>query len=170
MKPKVITYIWFDSGAEEAVKFYKNVFGDNLVVGNAAPYLVDTPSNKPIGSVMTVEFELFGQKFALLNGGPFFKPSEAISFMIECRDQKEVDAYWDALSSDPNAEACGWLKDKYGISWQIVPKGLDEMLASGDRLAAARVMKAILGMKKIVLADLEKAFRGYDADSLRKAG
>lgn len=169
MKKKIVTYIWFDSGAEEAVKFYKEVFGDNMKVGTTTPYLTDTPSNKPIGSVMIAEFELFGQKFALLNGGPFFKPSEAISFLIECEDQREIDNYWTALSSDPSAEVCGWLKDKFGISWQIAPKALEAMLSSKDTAAAARVMQAIMGMKKIIIADLEKAYKGDGAQKLRKA-
>jgi predicted 3-demethylubiquinone-9 3-methyltransferase (glyoxalase superfamily) len=168
MKQKIVTYIWFDSGAEEAVKFYKEVFGDDLKVGGTTPYLIDTPSNKPIGSVMIAEFELFGQKFALLNGGPYFKPTGAISFLIECEDQKEIDRYWNALSSDPNAEVCGWLKDKFGISWQIVPKEMDRMLSSKEREAAARVMQAVLGMKKIILADLESAYKGV-TEKLRKA-
>jgi predicted 3-demethylubiquinone-9 3-methyltransferase (glyoxalase superfamily) len=168
MKHKLVTYIWFDSGAEEAVKFYKKVFGDNLKEGATTPYLTETPSNKPIGSVLTVEFELFGQRFGLLNGGPYFKPNEAVSFMIECEDQKEIDKYWSALSADPGAEMCGWLKDKYGVSWQVAPKALDAMIASKDTEAAARAMKALLGMKKIILADLEKAFKG-DGHRLPKA-
>lgn len=157
---KIITYIWFDKDAEEAVKFYKGVFGKNLKVGETTKYLTETPSKKPIGSVLTVEFELFGQRFGLLNGGPFFKPNEAISFLIECKNQKELDKYWKALTADPKSEVCGWLKDKYGVSWQLAPKGLNKMLNSKDKKAATRVMEEILKMKKIVIADLEKAYQG----------
>jgi len=169
MNRRIVTFIWFDSGAEDAVKYYKEVFGDDLKIGATTPYLTETPSNKPVGSVLTVEFELFGQRFALLNGGPIFKPTEGVSFMIECKDQKEIDRYWNALSHEPDAEACGWLKDKFGVSWQVTPKAMNKMFASRDRDAAVRVMKALLGMKKIIIADLETAFRGTDDQLLRKA-
>lgn len=157
---KLITYIWMDNEADEAVNFYKKVFGKNLKVGATSKFLTETPSNKPIGSTLTAEFELFGQRFGLLNGGPFFKPNEAVSFLIECRDQKEIDYYWKVLSHVPKAEVCGWLKDKYGVSWQVVPKVLDEMIKSKDKKAGKRTMEAMLKMKKIIIKDLEKAYEG----------
>lgn len=157
---KLVTYIWMDDQAEEAVRFYKEVFGENLKAGQTTPYLTETPSNKPMGSVLTAEFELFGQRFALLNGGPQFKPDEAISFLIECEDQKEIDRYWEALSAVPEAEVCGWLKDRFGVSWQIVPKAFVSMVTSKDNAAARRVMEAVLKMKKIILKDLEEAYAG----------
>jgi predicted 3-demethylubiquinone-9 3-methyltransferase (glyoxalase superfamily) len=160
MTKKLVTHLWFDDKAEEAVKFYKKVFGPELKIGITTKYLTKTPSKKPIGSVMTAEFELFGQRFVILNGGPFFKLSEAVSFLIECKDQKEIDKYWKALSFDPKSEVCGWLKDKYGVSWQIVPKSFDKMMAGKDKKAATRVMEAVMKMKKIVIEDLEKAYKG----------
>ncbi|OGK24772.1 hypothetical protein A2954_00895 [Candidatus Roizmanbacteria bacterium RIFCSPLOWO2_01_FULL_37_12] len=157
---KLVIYIWMDNETEEAVKFYKKVFGSNLIVGATTKYLTETPSNKPIGSVMMVEFELFGQRFALLNGGSFFKPSEATSFLIECKDQNEIDKYWKALSADPKAEVCGWLKDKFGISWQIIPKQLGLFLTDKNKEKAKRVMNAMLKMKKIDIVGLRRAYEG----------
>lgn len=119
-------------------------------------------SGRPAGSVLTVEFELDGQKFMALNGGPIFKFTEAVSFVIDCETQEEVDHYWGKLSEggDPKAQQCGWLKDKYGLSWQVVPTVLGKMLSDKDTAKAQRTMKAMLEMKKLVIADLEKAFNG----------
>jgi predicted 3-demethylubiquinone-9 3-methyltransferase (glyoxalase superfamily) len=160
MKQKLITYLWLDNEAEDMVKFYKRVFKDNFKAGNKTYYTTDTPSDKPLGSVMTYEFELFGQIFVALNGGPEFKFNEAISFQIDCVDQKEVDYYWGALSAVPESEICGWLKDKFGISWQIVPKTFSKLIKSDNKEASRRVMEAMLKMKKIIIKDLEKAYAG----------
>ena len=148
--------IWFDDQAEPAAKFYESVFKDARIL-ETTPYLTETPSDKPLGSVLTVTIELNGLKFELLNGGPFFKVNEAVSFVIECKDQEEVDYYWEKLSSDPASEQCGWLKDKFGISWQVLPKRLYELMHDADREKATRAMQAMLEMKKIDVAKLEQA-------------
>lgn len=157
---KLITYLWFDNEAEEAVDFYKKVFKDNLKIINKIPYVTDTPSNKSVGSLMIVQFELFGCSFGALNGGPDFKFNEAVSFQITCEDQKEMDYYYDQLSAVPEAEICGWLKDKYGLSWQVSPQRLEEIMSSEDKSGAKRAMDALLKMKRLNLELLEKAFKG----------
>ena|SRR5437879_3744550 len=146
---KIVPCLWFDSNGEEAVNFYTKIFKNSKIL-NTARYLVETPSNKPKGSVMTIDFELDGQKFMALNGGPFFKFNEAISLMIYCSDQKEANYFYDKLSAVPKAEICGWLKDKFGVSWQLVPTDMDKM-ASGKN--AEKVMAAVLKMKRL---DVEK--------------
>ena len=160
MTQKLTTCLWLDNQAEEMVEFYKSVFKENFREGDKTFYTTETPSNKPIGSVLTYEFEIFGERFMVLNGGADFKFNEAISFVINCEDQKEVDYYWEALSAVPESEVCGWLKDKFGVSWQVTPKRLDEMIKSPDKEAAKRVMDAMLKMKKIDIAELEKAYKG----------
>jgi len=160
MTQKLTTCLWLDNQAEEMVEFYKSVFKENFREGDKTFYTTETPSNKPIGSVLTYEFEIFGERFMVLNGGADFKFNEAISFVINCEDQKEVDYYWEALSAVPESEVCGWLKDKFGVSWQVTPKRLDEMIKSPDKEAAKRAMDAMLKMKKIDIAELEKAYKG----------
>ena len=157
---KIAPCLWFDDQAEEAVKFYTVIFRNSKIV-NIARYgeAGREIHRKPAGSVMTVVFELDGQPFTALNGGPVFKFNEAISFQINCETQEEVDYYWEKLSEggDEKAQQCGWLKDKYGVSWQVVPKVLPEMLSNPDSEKSQRAMKAMLQMKKIDIAELERA-------------
>jgi predicted 3-demethylubiquinone-9 3-methyltransferase (glyoxalase superfamily) len=146
--------LWFDTEAEEAARFYTSVFPGSKVVttsryGEAGP--------REAGLVMTVEFELNGQSFTALNGGPDFTFNEAISFQVSCQDQAEVDRYWTALSEGGEEGPCGWLKDRFGVSWQIVPTALPRLLADPDRERSQRVMKAMLGMGKIEVDELERA-------------
>lgn len=150
--------MWFDNQAEEAVNFYASIF-KNSKVGKVTRYDAAGAqvSGMPEGSAMTVEFQLEGQDFIALNGGPIFKFTEAISFSVDCQTQEEVDHYWNALSAVPESEQCGWLKDKYGLSWQIVPRQLNELLSNPDPAKAQRVMKAMLQMKKIDIEGLKKA-------------
>jgi predicted 3-demethylubiquinone-9 3-methyltransferase (glyoxalase superfamily) len=161
--PKITPCLWFDTGAEAAARFYCSVFKDSRL-GNISRYVNEGQDvhGKEAGSVMTVEFEIAGQKFVGLNGGPQFKFTEAISFQVHCDDQDEVDYFWERLTEGGKEVACGWLKDKYGLSWQIVPKALFEML-SGDRASAQRVTKAFLQMKKFDIAALRRAFEGEAA-------
>ena len=153
--------LWFDSNAEEAVKFYTSVF-KNSKIGNVARYGKEGQEihRKKPGSVMTLEFELDGQKFLALNGGPIFKFTEAISFTVPCETQKEVDYYWEKLSEggDKRSQQCGWLKDKFGLSWQVVPTILPKMMIDKDTQKSDRVMKAMLQMKKPEIETLNKAY------------
>lgn len=148
MKTGMIIELWMDNEAEEAARFYVSIFKDSSL-GDITPYTTDTPSHKPIGSILTVDFTLNGQRFQALNGGPDFKFSEAVSFIVECEDQEEIDYYWEKLSYQKEAEACGWCKDKYGVSWQIVPKDLESMLHHAEPEKSKRAMDALLKMKKI---------------------
>ena len=155
---KITPNLWFDSQAEEAAKFYTSVFKNSKII-NTSRYGdegQEVTGQKP-GTVMTVEFELDGQRFVALNGGPLFTFSEAISFIVDCETQEEVDMYWEKLSAVPEAEQCGWIKDKFGVSWQIIPRQLNELLGDPDPEKAGRVMNAMLKMKKIDIAELEKA-------------
>lgn len=158
---KITPFLWFDTQAEEAAKFYVSVFKDSKL-GRISHYpkSTESASGKPAGSVMLVEFELFGQKFVAINGGPDFKLSEAVSFVINCDSQEEVDYYWEKLGEggDPKAQVCGWLKDKFGLSWQITPTALTEMINDEDKGKVDRVMAAMLKMKKIDLGVLQKAY------------
>ncbi len=156
---KITPFLWFDNQAEEAAKFYTSIFR-NAKIHNISRYdeAGAKASGRPAGSVMVVAFTLDGQEFTALNGGPIFKFTEAISFVVNCETQEEVDHYWNNLSSDPKSEQCGWLKDKYGLSWQIVPKQLGEMLSDSDSKKAGRVMQAMLQMKKIDIAVLKQAY------------
>jgi predicted 3-demethylubiquinone-9 3-methyltransferase (glyoxalase superfamily) len=164
MTPQRITpCLWFDNQAEEAANFYTGIFKNSKIThisryGKAGQ---EVHGQKP-GSVMVVAFELDGHGFTALNGGPVFKFNEAISFQVQCDSQEEIDDYWRKLSEggDPKAQQCGWLKDKYGASWQIVPRVMGELMASGDATKSDRVMTAMLKMKKIDLAALKKAFAG----------
>ena len=155
--------LWFDSQAEEAARFYTSVF-KNSKIGTISRYGVEGHEvhGRPAGSVMTVEFELNGQSFTALNGGPHFKFNEAVSFQIMCRTQEEVDHHWNKLSQggDPKAQQCGWLKDKYGLSWQVVPSVMAELMSDADREKAGRVMEAMLKMKKLDIAELKRAAEG----------
>lgn len=149
MKP-ITPCLWFDSEAEEAAKFYISVF-PNSKITETVPYLSETPSNKPIGSTMLVNLEINGQPFTLLNGGTYFKITEAISFQVFCKDQAEIDSYWEKLSAVPESEQCGWLKDKFGVSWQIVPENIGELVES------EAAMKVFLEMHKIDVKALKEA-------------
>jgi predicted 3-demethylubiquinone-9 3-methyltransferase (glyoxalase superfamily) len=153
--------LWFDTEAEEAAKFYCSVF-KNSRMGRVSRYVDEGQEihGKEAGSVMAVEFEIAGQKFAALNGGPHFKFTEAISFQVHCDDQQEVDYFWKKLSAGGTEGPCGWLKDKYGLSWQIVPKVLYEMLLDQDHTKSQRVTKAFLQMKKFDIAELKRAYAG----------
>ena len=155
--------LWFDSEAEEAARFYTGIFKDSkLGTVTFHPEAGQEITGKPPGSVLTVEFELNGQSFIALNGGPVFKFTEAVSFEIPCEDQAELDYYWDRLSAggDPEAQQCGWLKDRYGLSWQVVPKAGERMHSDPDQEKRERVAAAMFQMKKLDIAALERAFEG----------
>ena len=156
---KITPCLWFDSNAEEAVKFYTSVF-KNSKVGKISRYGKEGYEihGKPEGTVLTVEFELNGQTFTALNGGPVFKFNEAISFEVHCKSQNEVDYYWEELSKGGQKGQCGWLKDQYGVSWQIVPAVLGKMLQDKRTEKSERVMKALLQMGKIDIERLREAF------------
>ncbi|WP_435880394.1 VOC family protein [Streptomyces nondiastaticus] len=154
---KIKPFLWFDGRAEEAASHYVSVFDDSRVVavqryGEAGP-------GAP-GSVMTVEFELAGQRFVALNGGPQFSFTEAVSFSVDCADQEEVDRFWARLGEGGEEGPCGWLKDRFGLSWQVTPRRLIELLNDPDQAAAERVMRAMMGMRKIDIQGLEDAYQG----------
>jgi predicted 3-demethylubiquinone-9 3-methyltransferase (glyoxalase superfamily) len=155
--PRITPFLWFDTQAEEAANFYVSIF-PNSTVGRIARYGEAGPG--PKGSVMTVEFTLDGRELVALNGGPLFKFTEAISLSVDCKSQEEVDRYWAKLTAGGEEGQCGWLKDRYGLSWQLNPTGLSEMVSDPDPEKAKRVMRAMLEMKKIDIATLEKAYRG----------
>jgi predicted 3-demethylubiquinone-9 3-methyltransferase (glyoxalase superfamily) len=155
--PAITPFLWYDTQAEEAAKFYVSIFPNSKVTvvsryGEAGP--------GPKGSVMTVGFELDGKPFTALNGGPDFKFNEAVSFLVHCKDQAEVDYYWDRLGAGGTPNVCGWLKDKYGLSWQVTPDELMDLIQDKDAAKSQRVMKAMMGMKKIDIAGLRKAAAG----------
>ena len=159
---KITPCLWFDGNAEEAANLYVSLF-KNSRVGDIARYgdAGSDVTGQPEGAVMTVEFELDGQKFLGLNGGPNFKFTEAVSFVINCDSQEEVDRFWKRLTENGGAESqCGWVKDKFGLSWQVTPTILTELMKDKDRAKAERVMKAMLKMKKIDIATLKKAADG----------
>ena len=155
---KITPFLWFDNQAEEAANFYTSIFKNSKIV-NIARYGEEgaKAAGRPKGTAMVVAFELEGQKFTALNGGPRFKFTEAISFVVNCQTQEEVDHYWEKLSAggDERAQQCGWLKDKYGLSWQVVPTVLVEMLQDRNPKKSERVMKAMLQMKKIDIRALK---------------
>jgi predicted 3-demethylubiquinone-9 3-methyltransferase (glyoxalase superfamily) len=157
MQQKIVPNLWFDSEAEEAAQFYVGVF-ENARIVNVTHYTEAGP--REAGMVMTVEFELDGQRFLGINGGPQFKFDEAVSFAIECETQDEVDYYWEKLADGGEESQCGWLKDRYGLSWQVVPTGMEELFADPDRSRAERAMKAMLGMRKLDIAALRRAADG----------
>jgi predicted 3-demethylubiquinone-9 3-methyltransferase (glyoxalase superfamily) len=154
VKQQIVPHLWFDKDAREAAEFYASVFPDSKVTD------VYTMHDTPSGEVDVVSFELLGQPFMAISAGPLFQFSEAISFMVNCETQDEIDYFWEKLSADPEAEQCGWLKDKYGLSWQIVPSHLEEMMSSGNAEQVARLQQAFMPMKKLVIADLESAYAG----------
>jgi predicted 3-demethylubiquinone-9 3-methyltransferase (glyoxalase superfamily) len=159
---KITPFLWFDNNAEEAVNSYVAIF-KNSKVGKVTRYNEASAkaAGRPEGSVMTMEFQLEGQNFVAINGGPHFKFTEAISFVVDCETQEEVDYFWEKLTADGGQESqCAWLKDRYGLSWQIVPRVLIEMLGDKDAQKAQRVMAAMLQMKKIDIATLKRAYDG----------
>ena len=153
---KITPFLWFDKQAEEAAQFYVSIFKNSKIL-NVSRYGDAGPG--PKGSVMVVNFQIAGQEFTALNGGPLFKFSEAISFEVSCETQQEVDYYWEKLGAggDPKAQQCGWLKDRYGLSWQVVPTVLGKLMTDPDPARAGRVMQAMLQMKKLDIAELERA-------------
>jgi predicted 3-demethylubiquinone-9 3-methyltransferase (glyoxalase superfamily) len=155
--PKITSCLWFDTQGEDAANFYVSVFPNSSIV-NVSLYGEAGP--RPAGSVMTVDFELDGRPFMALNGGPQFTFDEAISFVVDCADQDEVDYYWTKLSEGGEEGPCGWLKDRFGLSWQVVPSALGELASDPDAAKAQAVIKAMLGMRKLVVAELQAA---YDA-------
>jgi predicted 3-demethylubiquinone-9 3-methyltransferase (glyoxalase superfamily) len=155
----ITPFLWFDRDAEEAANFYVSVFPD-AKIGSVARYGETGPGEA--GAVMTVEFELEGQRFVALNGGPQYKFTEAVSFVVNCETQDEVDEYWDKLSEGGEQGPCGWLKDRYGLSWQIVPTVLPELLTDPDPEKAQRVMSAMLQMRKIEIEPLRRAYEGEE--------
>ena len=151
---KITAHLWFDKEAGEAVQFYCSIFPNSRIIDSVV--LHDTPS----GDAESIRFELFGQSFMAISAGPYFKFNESISFVISCDTQEEIDTYWSKLSAHPEAEQCGWLKDKYGVSWQIVPSILDEILRKGNREEVDRITKAFLKMKKFDIKELLRAREG----------
>ena len=158
---KITPFLWFNDNAEEAVKFYTSIF-KNSKIGKIARYdeAGEKVAGRPAGSVMTVEFELEGQDFIALNGGPHFKFTEAISFVVNCKTQAELDYYWEKLTAGGEEVQCGWLKDKFGLSWQIVPTVLGELLSTKDAAESQRVMEAMLKMVKLDIKKLQAAAAG----------
>jgi predicted 3-demethylubiquinone-9 3-methyltransferase (glyoxalase superfamily) len=151
---RIVPHLWYDKEAKEAAEFYVSVFPGSKITN------VTTLHDTPTGDTDIVSFDLFGQPFMAISAGPLFKFNESISLMVYCEDQAEIDRYWDKLSADPEAEQCGWLKDKYGLSWQIVSKRMDEMLQGGTAEQIARVTQAFLPMKKLDIGELERAYAG----------
>jgi predicted 3-demethylubiquinone-9 3-methyltransferase (glyoxalase superfamily) len=160
MPQKIVPNLWFDTQAEEAAAFYVSVF-DNARIVNVTHYTENAP--REAGMVMTVEFELDGQRFVGINGGPDFTFSEAVSFQIDCEDQDEIDYFWDKLSDGGEEGPCGWLKDRFGLSWQVVPRGMDELFGDDDPERASRAMQAMLQMGKLDVAALRAAADGVAA-------
>lgn len=158
---KIVPHIWLEKDADKAAAFYVSVFKNSRIVSTSYyPEAAEAVSGQKKGTVMTVGFEIEGQPFTVLNGGPLFKPSEAISFMVLCDTQEEIDDYWGKLSFVPDAEQCGWLKDKFGVSWQIVPALLEKMMLDKDPQKIERVTAAFLKMKKFDIGELKKAYKG----------
>jgi predicted 3-demethylubiquinone-9 3-methyltransferase (glyoxalase superfamily) len=158
--PAITPNLWFDTQAVEAAEFYCSVFPSSRILSMAF-----YPENSPgeTGTVMTVEFELDGQRLVAINGGPQFPFTEAVSFQIDCADQAEVDHYWERLTDGGEESMCGWLKDRYGVSWQVVPRGMEEVFGNADPAAAQRAMQAMLGMRKVDVAALRRAAAGDGA-------
>jgi predicted 3-demethylubiquinone-9 3-methyltransferase (glyoxalase superfamily) len=160
MQTRITPNLWFDTEGEEAAAFYTSVFPNSRIV-NVARYTAAGP--RPAGTVMTVEFELDGQRFVAINGGPEFTFSEAVSLQITCETQADVDYYWDRLTDGGEEGPCGWLKDRYGLSWQVVPTGMDELFADPDPQRAERAMRAMFDMRKLDVAALRAAADGVAA-------
>ena len=158
---KIATCLWFDDQAEQAAKFYTSIFKDSKIVRTT--HYTDAGREvhgRPPGSVMTVEFEIVGESFTALNGGPVFKFNEAISFMVNCDTQEEIDYFWNALSEGGAEVQCGWLKDKFGVSWQVVSRDMSDLFAGTDPKASGRAMQAMMQMKKLDIAALKRAYAG----------
>ena len=162
MLQKIVTNLWFDTEAEEAAEFYTSLFDDSRILGTTR-YPEGAPGTRKPGDVMTVEFELDGQRFVAINGGPEFKFDEAISLQIECKDQEEVDYFWEKLLEGGEESVCGWLKDRYGLSWQVTPAGMDELFSDQDPERAQRAMECMLKMKKLDIDELREAADGVTA-------
>ena len=162
MQQQIVPNLWFDTEAEEAANFYTSVFKNSRIV-TTTHYTDAGP--REAGMVMTVEFELNGNPFVAINGGSQFKFDEAVSFLITCDDQDEIDYFWDALTDGGEESQCGWLKDRFGLSWQVVPAGMEELFADPDPERARRAMEAMLGMRKLDIAALQRA-----ADGVKAAG
>ena len=160
LQNRIVPNLWFDTQAEEAAEFYVSVFPSGRIV-DVARYTDAGPG--PVGEVMTVEFELDGQRFVGINGGPDFKFNEAVSFEIKCETQEEIDYFWERLSDGGSEGPCGWLKDRYGLFWQVVPTGMEELFADPDPKRAERAMQAMLGMGKLDIAALQNAADGVPA-------
>lgn len=160
MQQKIIPSLWFDTEAEEAANFYISIFESSCIL-NIARYTEAGP--RPAGTVMTVEFELNGQRFVGINGGPQFTFDEAVSFQISCETQDEIDYFWDRLTDGGEESQCGWLKDRYGLSWQVVPTGMEELFASPDTERTWRAMEALLKMRKLDIAAIRNAADGVPA-------
>ena len=158
---QITPFLWFNDNAEEAVKFYTSIFKKSKI-GKIARYdeAGEKVAGRPAGSVMTIEFEIEGQDFIALNGGPHFKFNEAVSFVVSCKTQTEVDYYWNKLSAGGKEVQCGWLTDKFGLSWQIVPTILGELMSDKDPVKSQRVMEAMLKMVKLDIEDLKQAYVG----------
>jgi predicted 3-demethylubiquinone-9 3-methyltransferase (glyoxalase superfamily) len=154
IKPQIVPHLWFDHQAREAAEFYCSIFPESRIINITK--LHDTPS----GDCEVVSFSLSGQPFMAISAGPFFKFNESISFMVYCDTQEQIDGYWEKLSAVPEAEQCGWLKDQFGLSWQIVPKAMDDMMQDQDPEKVARITQALLSMKKLDLAALQRAYAG----------
>ena len=151
---KITPFLWFDKEVGEAARFYTSIFKGSKIKGST------TIENTPSGTAEVIAIELMGQEFTLISADPYFKFTEAVSFVVNCETQQEIDYYWEKLSADPKAEQCGWLKDKYGLSWQIVPTILPKMLQDKDKKKVARVTEAFLQMKKFDIKALERAYKG----------
>jgi predicted 3-demethylubiquinone-9 3-methyltransferase (glyoxalase superfamily) len=156
---RIVPNLWFDDQAEDAARFYTSIFNNSKIL-DIVPYpeAAEEVSGKKAGSVLTVEFELDGQPMVALNGGPEFKFSEAVSFAVECEDQAEIDYYWEKLTDGGEESMCGWLKDRFGLSWQITPKALDEMMKSSNPAKVNAATAAFLPMRKLDIATIQKAF------------
>jgi predicted 3-demethylubiquinone-9 3-methyltransferase (glyoxalase superfamily) len=154
MKQKITPFLWFEKEAGDAARFYESVFKDAEITNESIM------ENTPSGTVEIYTVKLLGQAFTLMSAGPFMKINAAISFVIDCKDQEEVDYYWDKLSAVPEAEQCGWCTDKFGVTWQVVPSVLDEYLSDPDKEKVARVTQAFLQMKKFDIAGLDAAYKG----------
>jgi predicted 3-demethylubiquinone-9 3-methyltransferase (glyoxalase superfamily) len=160
MPQKITPNLWFDTQAEDAANHYVSIFRNSRIV-NVTHYTENAP--REAGMVMTVEFELDGQRFVGINGGPEFTFDEAVSFEVSCADQEEIDYFWERLSEGGEEGPCGWVKDRYGLSWQVVPAGMDELFSDSDRQRASRAMQAMLGMRKLDIAALRAAADGVPA-------